>query len=191
MYRGHICRNSERTNQHRNVLTHSFPTRRSCDLAMRRLEFLSVRVLLSQISPSSIILYKPSGKPYLSDGSYNIGISHSKNYACILLNSTENISVDIEYKSDKPGRLKDRFISPSEISEEEDINLYSTICWSAKETVFKYFDAENVDFKEHIVISPFHFCDGMINIKVNIPGFESEKTVRFNIFEEFVLTYIA
>ena len=52
----------------------------------RKLEWLSVRVLLYQLlGEEKIIEYAPSGKPRLADSSYFISISHTRGYVAVIL----------------------------------------------------------------------------------------------------------
>ena len=64
----------------------------------RRLEWLAVRVLLfTLLGEERDIAYRPSGKPYLADGSYALSISHTKGYAAVVLGEPDSeVGIDIE-----------------------------------------------------------------------------------------------
>ena len=64
----------------------------------RKLEFLSVRALLSElIGKEARILYNKNNKPFLNDGSRFISISHSHKLTAILLSTNEKVGIDLEY----------------------------------------------------------------------------------------------
>ena len=124
----------------------------------RKCEWLTVRTLLKTLSgEEKEIAYQPSGKPYLPDHSYHISISHTKGYVAMVLNEEKEVAIDIETISPRVLKIKDRFLSEKEtqsISEDNEI-VHLLLHWSAKESVFKILDAENVNYQSQIQISPF------------------------------------
>ncbi|MEG1522482.1 MAG: siderophore biosynthesis protein [Bacteroidales bacterium] len=119
----------------------------------RRIEFLTVRVMLEQLlNQDAIIGYYPSGKPYLKGSEFKISISHTNGYAAIMLHSHRTVAIDIEQRAPKVMRLQSKFMNEDEIIG-TDISApldYALICWSAKETLFKMIDQEEIDFKKHL-----------------------------------------
>ncbi|MBA7580256.1 hypothetical protein ES708_22147 [subsurface metagenome] len=62
----------------------------------RKLEFLSVRALLSHLVDEKIkIIYNHNGKPFFNNHLYNISISHSRNLTSILLSKTRKVGIDL------------------------------------------------------------------------------------------------
>jgi len=135
----------------------------------RKCEWLSVRTLLKTLSgEEKEIAYQPSGKPYLPDHSYHISISHTNykgianndkllGYVAMILNAEKEVAIDIEMISPRVLKIKNRFLSEKEIesiSADNEI-VHLLLHWSAKESVFKILDAENVDYQTQIHISPF------------------------------------
>ncbi|MCD8167191.1 MAG: 4'-phosphopantetheinyl transferase superfamily protein [Bacteroides sp.] len=122
-------------------------------------EWLAVRVLLYRLAGvEKEICYHPTGKPYLADGSFHISISHTKGYVSVVIDPVEEVTVDIEYYSDRVKKISSRFIHPSR----ETLSVYKedTLCslllhWCTKEAMFKYLDEQNVDFQEHLWVHPF------------------------------------
>ena len=51
-----------------------------------------------------VIEHEYSGKPFISicgkTTNYKIGISHTKGYVSVIVSTTQQVSVDIEYQSD-------------------------------------------------------------------------------------------
>ncbi len=102
----------------------------------RKREYISTRMLLSKILPrlNEEISYLENGKPKLL--SYNISISHSKNYVCIFLHKTHNVGVDIEEYRETIHRTTQKFMNKNEQL------LFTTtkdkiLVWCAKEAMFK------------------------------------------------------
>ena len=63
----------------------------------RKMEWLSVRVLLySMLQEDKEIGYSLEGKPYLTDHSFFISISHTKGYVAVMLASFTPAGIDIE-----------------------------------------------------------------------------------------------
>jgi 4'-phosphopantetheinyl transferase EntD len=138
----------------------------------RKCEWLTVRTLLKTLSgEEKEISYQPNGKPFLSDRSYHVSISHTNykeladqtrtgklsGYVAMVLNEEKKVAIDIEMISPRVLKIKDRFLSEEEskaISVDAGI-VHLLLHWSAKESVFKILDAENVDFQSKIHIRPF------------------------------------
>jgi 4'-phosphopantetheinyl transferase EntD len=177
----------------------------------RRQEWLSVRVLLKELAgEEKEILYFPSGKPYLADGSYHISISHTKcrriagqarndsssGYVAVILNAGEEVAIDIEQISPRVQKIRSRFINEAEeqaLSKENELK-HLLLHWSAKESIFKVLDTENVDFKTQLRIAPFEPLTGeWSSFKATETRTEKQQSFNVNYFvhEDYVLTYIA
>ena len=127
------------------------------------------------------ISHNKDGKPIV-DG-YNISISHTRGYASVILSSYKKVAVDIEYYSDRVGRVTDKFIRKDEIATDIDSQL---INWSTKETVYKYFSEQKLQYFEMKLLVP---DDGE-----NINKVENIKSgvylnVYYRLNKEYVLTY--
>jgi phosphopantetheinyl transferase len=125
----------------------------------RRREWLTVRVLLKKMlgGEERQILYTDSGKPYLADSSCKIGISHTKGYAAVALDRDHPVAIDIEYISPRVEKIRRRFMNETEtenLSQNHPL-IHLLLHWSAKETLFKYLNEANIDFKSQLHIHPF------------------------------------
>ena len=138
----------------------------------RRLEYLSVRVLLkTMIGRNARIIYDHTNKPFIKDNSYQISISHSNKLTSILLSTTNKVGIDLEYMSHRISRISHKFINQEEvISEDPGLKRYHLyIHWCAKEALYKICDKGLLNFKKHMFIKPFEVNDsgnikGMIKI---------------------------
>jgi 4'-phosphopantetheinyl transferase EntD len=162
----------------------------------RKKEWLTIRVLLKELlGTEEEIFYSSSGKPYLSDNLYHISISHTKGYAALILNKENEVAIDIERISPKVENIWKRFVSEEEekaLSQSES-RIHLLLYWSAKETLFKRIDIDDVDFKTHLHIRPFEPVLGEWS------DFEAYETrtknqncfnIKYFVHEDYVLTYI-
>jgi 4'-phosphopantetheinyl transferase len=124
----------------------------------RKLEWLSVRVLLNEMTEQDLtIIYNGNRKPYVKGDIYNISISHSKDLTAILLSQKKRVGIDMEYMSPRISRIAHRFINSDEIiTEETELNTFHMyIHWCAKEALYKICDKQDIQLKENITIEPF------------------------------------
>ena len=124
----------------------------------RKLEWLSVRVLLTEmVGPDIKIYYNGNRKPFLTDKSFHISISHSNRLTSIILSRKHRVGLDLEYVSNKIASLAGKFLTPPE---EKSISsrfrrYHVYIYWCAKETLYKICDKQHINFREDILIDPF------------------------------------
>lgn len=161
----------------------------------RKKEFLAVRILLHEMlllngisehraCELGRISYSPSGKPLLKG--YHISISHTQGYAAVILSKKHEVAVDVEYFSDRVSKVASKFLRHDEKSEGLDSLL---VHWCGKETVYKLFSSENLQFEE-MRVCPF---DTMSDWSCQIENLKSKKkvVVDFELTMDFVLTYAA
>lgn len=150
----------------------------------RRREILSVYALLSMMTGRNdlVIDHDDTGRPLLPD--YNLSVSHTRGWAALILSPSRRVAVDIEYMSDRVGRVAHRFIRPDEQSDGLSRQL---INWSAKETVYKYYSEENLQYFD----MRLHAFEVKAKGSVDVDDLKLPKTLRVNyeVNEEFVLTY--
>lgn len=124
----------------------------------RKIEWLSVRVLLREITGKDLtIIYNGHRKPFIKGNTYHISISHSKNFSSILLSRSQKVGIDLEYMSHRIDRIAYKFINEKEYIDNSDhirkYHLY--IHWCAKEALYKICDKQDINFKENLMIEPF------------------------------------
>lgn len=170
----------------------------------RRTEYLAVRVLLKTVAGEEYdIMHEESGKPYIKDRKYNITISHTKGYVAVGVSSVSEPGIDIEYYSERVMKVTSKFMSDSESSfinkssEQRFTHVYmALLVWSAKETMFKMLGESEVDFIDHLCISPFRIvADNVAKSSGKIGACEYKSKFKRNIIidyitdPEFVCTY--
>jgi 4'-phosphopantetheinyl transferase EntD len=162
--------------------------------AHRQREWLTVRSMLKKATgEEKQILYTTSGKPYLADASYHIGISHTKGYAAVALDKRHPITVDIERISPRVEKIRSRFMS---LDEEQHLSaahplLHLLLHWSAKESLFKYMDEDDIEFRTQLHIHPFQPTIGAWSEcgahETRTAG-RQQFTIRYLVKEDYVLT---
>jgi 4'-phosphopantetheinyl transferase len=124
----------------------------------RKLEWLSVRVLLNEMTGKEhTIGYNGNHKPYIIGNSYFISISHSRDLTAILLSRDKKVGIDLEYMSHRIGSIAHKFINGDDVitTDEEQRKYHLYIHWCAKEALYKICDKQNINFKENLTLDPF------------------------------------
>lgn len=159
----------------------------------RKLEFLSVRTLLTcMLDSSARIIYNGDRKPFLKDRSFNISITHSNHLTSILLSKKRRVGIDVEYMSTKINKIANKFIHPDEyITEDsESRNYHLYVHWCAKEVLYKLCDQANLNFRENLIIEPFEISDeGGINGKVITEDHSEDFDLHFFKFNNYIIVW--
>ena len=151
----------------------------------RRLEKLAARALLFEMTNSTNLHFNhnDSGKPLLEG--YHVSVSHTKGMVALMLSKTREVAVDVEYESDRVGRIVHKFVNADETMPS---NAHLLLAWCAKEAIFKYFSADNL-LSSEIYLHPFDVeeCGAIVakNTKRDI-----SVTAHYSMVKGFVLVYI-
>lgn len=152
--------------------------------------FLSVRKLLKHAGYQDINLsYNEYGKPLLDDKKH-ISITHSFNFAAILISDKE-AGIDIEKNREKIVNIHHRFVNTEVDSlSDEDLVKQLTVIWGAKESMYKTYPYGGLSFHDHIGINPFLFAEGRSTGRVIFGDWKKKYEIKFEFFEEgFTLVY--
>ena len=159
----------------------------------RKLEFLSVRALLSElIGKDAGIVYNKNNKPFLKDGSRFISISHSFKLTAILVSTNEKVGIDLEYMSSNIAALAFKFLNRKEkITKETDDRKYHLyIHWCAKEALYKICDKEGISVKNNITITPFEVKEsGEIEGKVHTEKINESFDLYYSKFNNYAIVW--
>lgn len=158
----------------------------------RRCEWLAVRLLLSQILGSSVIIeYTSSGRPFIAGGR-EISISHTKKYAVLALSYTTPVGVDIEMRSRSTQKTRSRFMSDRELNAigDADAELVSLIHWSVKESLFKICGNLGGNFRDNIFVEPFVPAEsGCLNLSISGLGMhDAHFSATYHVNDDYILT---
>jgi phosphopantetheinyl transferase len=164
----------------------------------RTLHWLASRVLLRNLlglNPTEFLDTRidDQDKPFIFNKSFHFSISHSFEYAGVMISRDHLVGMDIEQINDKIVRIEDKFMSEEEkkfIEDSEKINhLYA--CWSAKEALYKLFGKKTVSFRENIHLHPFHFQKkGTIDASLSQKHFFKNFKIDYEVFDGYMVAYV-
>lgn len=163
----------------------------------RLLHWLSTRVLLRTMLNTDEYIdcrMDEHGKPYLPDLDYHISLSHSYDYAAVIIGKTKKVGVDIELIKHKIKSIRHKFLSDIELAQKQigdNINgLY--VCWCAKEAIYKWNGRRGLEFKQDMHIQPFKLkAEGSLNALVDLPEGTANLCVHyFKMGEDYMLGYV-
>ena len=158
----------------------------------RKIEWLSVRALLYfMLKEDKQIGYSSEGKPFLTDDSFFISISHTKGYVAVILNPKTPVGIDIEQYGQRVHRVSDRYIRPDEQVEsyQEDLTWGLLLYWSAKETIFKRMENADADFRKLRLAHFIPQVEGTFQVQEFATQQQKLYTVGYRIEPDFVLTW--
>ena len=179
-------------------------TRTMCN--NRQKETAAVYALLNEMLGRGgwIIDHEDSGRPVLRQSDMEIGISHTKNYASIILSKRNRVAVDIEYISDRICKIEDKFMRGDEqaysrklmqqiaITKDSNTNKACILLlfWCAKETMYKYYSDEHLALQDIKIeqITSNGIDNGNIICQNTLSG--ETKTLVYKVNDCTVLTYL-
>jgi 4'-phosphopantetheinyl transferase len=162
----------------------------------RHLHWLGTRVLLRKMLNTEEYIASRAdehGKPYLVDIPYHISLSHSFDYAAVMISKTRPVGIDIEQIKEKVERIAHKFMRPQEMAFIKDQHkiqqLY--VCWCAKEAVYKCYGQKEVSFADNISLEPFNFADkGIVSAHLNKGVVNLDYRVDYMQYEDYMIGYV-
>jgi 4'-phosphopantetheinyl transferase len=159
----------------------------------RKLEWLSVRVLLTEMTgPDVKIFYRGNRKPFLTGENRQISISHSNKLTSIILSRKHRVGLDLEYVSNKISTLAGKFLT---VAEEQAVSsefwkYHVYIYWCAKETLYKICDKQNINFRENIIIDPFiPASQGTITGRVHTDAIREDFVLHYFKYQDYTIVW--
>ena len=127
------------------------PLQNSVSHPHKRLQHLAARYLLDILQPGfpfHLIEITDSKKPLLSNLEFHFSVSHCGDYAAAIVSGNSLVGIDVELIAPGVERIKHKFLSEKEILLLPECNTrFLTLCWSAKEAIYKWYGKGGVDFK--------------------------------------------
>ncbi len=176
---------------------HEIEMMNSLNHGKRLLHWLSTRVLLRTMLQTQYYIdcqIDEHGKPFLPNSNFHISLSHSYDYAAVIISEGKQVGVDIELIKHKIKSIKHKFLSDLELAQKNvgDNTQGLYVCWCAKEAVYKWYGKKGIEFKQHIHIKPFKLKDaGELQVVVELP--EGQRTLQVHYFqvpEAYMLAYV-
>lgn len=158
----------------------------------RTIEWLSTRILLFMLlDEEKTILNRVDGKPYLEDETYHISISHTNDYAAIFLHKTNPVGIDIEIRSERVGKVAEKFIAEEEYIDPSQKTVHQLLHWSAKESLFKLMEESEIHFRHHLHIHPFNpALKGIITATETKTDRNRTFNIHYEVHPDYVLTRV-
>lgn len=179
------------------------PLHRDVTHPHKRLQHLAGRFLLQFLFPDfpyELIQIADTRKPFLPSEQYHFSISHCGDYAAAIVSKYSRVGIDVEIPVDKIVRIADKFLSlqEKETFYQSDAKTgiqypifnvqVTTLLWSSKEAVFKWYGEGGVDFKNQIHLQKKNAENKTIDCFFS--GNNSELTIHYRCFVGLVLAWI-
>ncbi|HLY70416.1 MAG TPA: 4'-phosphopantetheinyl transferase superfamily protein [Puia sp.] len=129
----------------------------------KKLQHLAGRYALTALFddfPLEEIVIADTKKPFLENEKYHFSISHSGNFAAVIVSSKNRVGVDIELITPRIKHISDKFLNEQEkkyivgLVDVPQVQLeLMTVYWSAKEAIFKWYGIGEIDFRMHMEIT--------------------------------------
>ena len=165
-------------------------------IGKRNLHWLGTRVLLRKMLRTEQYIdvkIDAHGKPYLVNLPYHISLSHSFDYAAVMISKKHPVGIDIEQVKEKVERIANKFMRTEEMAfinpNHKIQQLY--VCWCAKEAVYKCYGQKEVSFADNIILAPFNF-EGHGNVHANL--LKGSTNLDYNVgylqYEDYMIGYV-
>ncbi|MEO6849749.1 MAG: 4'-phosphopantetheinyl transferase superfamily protein [Mucilaginibacter sp.] len=162
----------------------------------RHLHWLGTRVLLRKMLQTDEYIdcrVDAHGKPYLVNLPYHISLSHSFEYAAVMISKKSPVGIDIEQIKEKVERIAHKFMKPAEMSFVDARNKIAQLyaCWCAKEAVYKCYGQKEVSFADNISLEPFNFdSEGNVTAHLNKEEIHLDYKVDYLQYEDYMIGYV-
>ena len=136
------------------------------------------------------ILKDEYGKPYLSDWSLGISVSHKYPYVTVLLDKYHDVGIDVELVQERILRLAPKFMNSIEL-EWATSAFQVTAVWAGKEALYKLHGRKQLIFKEQLEIMPLEYeeTQGKFSGKILDNGIEQYE-LRYQLdLEDLLIVY--
>ena len=149
---------------------------------------LAARMTLQKVHgnfPFDQVEVLEGGKPVLKNNESKFSLTHCAGYSAAIISNKNDVGIDIEPIHERVLKVEKKFLNDHELNllasaGEQHRVVYSTLFWSLKETMYKWWGKGNVDFSRDIQIVDF------------MPNDEGNAAIKFeklpNVF--FKLSYV-
>lgn len=170
------------TNNIDHVKSHTRPKRKK--------ELLATRALVQSKLPNAQIDYI-NKRPILINYLNEISISNSKNIVVIMLNpSNTPTGIDIQFYADTVTRVKHKFLHPEEYKLPNiETKKILNIIWSVKETLYKAYSADKLEFKKQLIIKTIDLENNKVTGDIIFHTITIPFTVKLTLTDQYVLSW--
>ena len=163
----------------------------------RLLHWLSTRLLLRTLLNTTDYIdcrMDAHGKPYLVNMDYEISLSHSFDYAAVMISGNRKVGVDIELMKEKIQLIKQKFLSAGELAQADldtsTEGLY--VSWCVKEAIYKWNGRKGLELKKDMFVKAFPLKEkGDLEAVVSLPeGNKNLSASYFKTDDGYMLAYV-
>ncbi len=161
----------------------------------RKKQWLAVRIILAFLLGKTVkISYGPHGQPFLDGRPEMISVSHSRDFAALILSLNHPVGIDIERIRERIENVKERFLTPAELGwvgyGDRPEKLH--VLWGAKESAYKLSGNPDLDMRSDIIVEPFDYLcnkEGTCMVRVNEAGTAKRILMIYEKIEDYLLVY--
>jgi 4'-phosphopantetheinyl transferase len=162
----------------------------------RQRQWLAYRHLIKElVSPESYpVHYDEAGKPFLAGSDRHISVTHTENFAGVILSRQVRVGIDMEKVRPRIERVKEKFLSDDEISSiPREYRLeYLTLAWCAKEALYKLYGCRSLDFRQNLRLSlPVRQGSGHFQGSVVLHGKQTEYELFYERYDDLYVVWVA
>jgi 4'-phosphopantetheinyl transferase len=158
----------------------------------RKKEWICIRLLLKKLNWNFSIGYLETGKPFLENTTANISISHTKDFAGIIISDHCTVGIDLERINPRIEKIAHKFVSAEEekmLSANQRLKQLFVI-WGVKEVLFKMHHIGELLFKEHLAVMPFEFqLPGNANARISKNTFQKNFNLKYTMKDDLLITW--
>lgn len=162
----------------------------------RKRNWLGSRVLVRELMGTDAYIDLQAdeyNRPIIVNFPHQLSISHSYDFAAVLLSKNKRIGVDIEIVKEKIERIKHKFLSDEELGfikvDDRIKQLY--VCWCAKESLYKLYGEKALSFKENMYIHPFEYQpSGIIQAEIRNGKTPQHFSLAYCELENYMLAWV-
>lgn len=167
--------------------------------ASKVLQQMASRYLLELMYPTFPFLQVQKlegGKLVLKDSPIDFSLTHTTEFSAAIMSDHLKVGIDIEKIDGRVLKVEKKFLNQDEINWLSTLDLnsrikFTTLCWSIKETVFKWWGMGGIDFANHINIHDTgQFDRGTVLVDFTNVSFKS-LAVQYSLIGDHWLTYMA
>ncbi len=175
------------------------PLHRAITHPQKKLQHLAGRYLLPYLFPdfpNEEIEIADTRKPFLRNEQYHFSISHCSKYAAAIVSSTKRAGIDAELITPRLHKIKHKFLHADELrfvnAQLQSRQLtFLSILWSAKEAMYKWYGAGEVDFSKMMRTFPFELKEqGEIQAAFLKDDFQQKLVLHYKLMEELTLVWV-
>ncbi|MCI0751716.1 MAG: 4'-phosphopantetheinyl transferase superfamily protein [Flammeovirgaceae bacterium] len=161
--------------------------------AVKRQEWFAGRILvqylLHELGHSPTVIQKNNfGKPFIDRPQHFLSLTHSYPYVAAIIDSKQEVGIDLEQPKQKLLRVADRVFSDTELIDGGSELKKLCIYWCAKEALIKIYGEKHLSLKENLRIEPFQLQrEGNIMGKIITDNTKRDVYLYYSVTSEFVI----